>query len=161
MSSLLARVPPKWRERLDHWPLWMAIAYFALVAMIVGLYVLNGRTSAAQADAARNEAIRLAERRAAAQSAFDRCKASIVPTRRVSLHVEGVNEAFRVLLTNSVRNHRATPTTSPQYQAQKVNIRNLRKAIRKVAAVKKFPAPTLEECKARRDELLIVNRPNP
>lgn len=147
-------IPRVLRKHLDDWPFWVAVAYFGLVGVVVALYFLNGRTARAQADNARAEAVRIAEQRSAAESAFSRCIESIVPTKRVSTHVIGVNEAFGVLLANSIRNHRATPPSTPQYDAQEVNIRNLRKAIRKVAAVKSFPAPTAEECRQRRAEAL-------
>lgn len=147
-------IPSALRRHLDDWPFWVGVAYFGLVSVVVALYFLNSRTAQAQADSARNEAVRIAEQRAAAESAYSRCADSIKPTRKVSTHVMGVNEAFQVLLANSIRNHQATPPSNPQYEAQQVNIRNLRKAIRKVAAVKSFPAPTVKECEQRRRDAL-------
>jgi hypothetical protein len=146
------------RRFMDNWKFWMLIAYVGLVGLFLFGFALNNRTARAQALAARNDAVRVAERRAAATAAYQRCVGSIVPTQRVSTHVAGVNDLAEILLANAIRNHNVTPRSSPQWETQLVNIRFLRMAVRKVAAVKSFPAPTKAECRARRDEALSQAR---
>lgn len=151
---VLARVPAKWRQRLDHWPVWMGIAFFGLVAVSVWVMTVQQHTARVQAAQARNDAIRIAEARAAANSAYQRCIGSIAPTMRVSTHVAGVNEAFGVLLRNSRATLAATPRSDPQRAVRAANLERLEAAVRKVAAIKSFPAPTRAECAQRRREAL-------
>lgn len=151
---LLARVPERWRQRLDNIYFWLGVAYFALVAITVWLAFVsqsNAQTAARQAKA---EAIRIAEQRSAAESAYRRCIEGRAPTLRVSRHVAGVNAAFEVLLRNSRAVLEATPKDDPQFTVRRANYRRFKAALADVAAVRSFPVPTVSECKQRRREAL-------
>jgi hypothetical protein len=131
------------RTMVKQHPVSLALLVAVLLSMMVLVAVGGGN---------------VAERRAAATAAYQRCVSSIVPTQRVSTHVAGVNDLAEILLANAIRNHNVTPRSSPQWETQLVNIRFLRMAVRKVAAVKSFPAPTKAECRDRRDEALSQAR---
>lgn len=152
--KVLAHIPERWRKRLDHWPIWMAIAFFGLVVAYVWMLSQQQRTAKVQAEQAKIAAIRVAETRATAQSAYRRCVDSIPQLKAISTHVGGVNEGFSVILRNSLDSLQATPKDDPLYHVRLANFQRLERAVKAVAAVKAFPVPTLSECKQRRTEAL-------
>lgn len=152
--SLLARIPAGWRDRLDSNKLWRAVPYVGIVILFLWLAYVQQSQTRDLANQAKREAVKIAEQRSAANAAYGRCVDSIVPTARISTHVAGVNEAFVVILESSLRTLAVTPRSDPLYRVRVANVRKLAAAIRRVAAVKGFPVPTLADCKARRRDAL-------
>jgi hypothetical protein len=92
------------------------------VLFIIGIGVLIGYGWTTNARTIRDEAVRAAETRAAADAAVARCMTSRPQLQRVSRHVLGVNEFAAVLVENSARTLEATPRSDPQYAVRKTNL---------------------------------------
>ncbi len=121
---------------------WVAVAYFGLALVVVWLYVVNSRTL-------RDQAIRIAEAKAARVASVQRCLESRGPLTRVSYHVRGVNDLAAVLVKNSARILEETPRTDPQYEVVRANLLRLIRARAQIGAVKSFPVPTVGQCRSR------------
>lgn len=136
MTRLRAIVTP---EFWSHFAPWMVIAYVAVVFLGSAAYVVNARTL-------RDEAVRVAETRAAKDAAVARCLSSRPQLQRVSKHVRGVNEFAVTVVENSARVLDATPRSDPQYQVRRTNLISLIKAREKIKAVSGFHVPTVADC---------------
>lgn len=89
-----------------------------------------------------------AAREARIQADYRACVQSIPSLKSISLHVQGVNDMARILVNNS-RKLLKTPPLAIRRQ----NLRDLRRAEKKIAAVKSFPVPTMRSCERRRQQL--------
>lgn len=145
---------PTWRNRLDSWQWWIGAAFFGLTCVVVALFFINQRVSRTLADQAQATAIRVAQTSTTAQTEYKRCVASIPLLANFARHVEGVNDGFQALVTNSRQGILATDPADPLYQTRVRNLIRLENAVKKVAAVKTFPVPTRASCAARRDAAL-------
>lgn len=152
--SLLARIPDSWRKHLDDDRLWIRVAYIGIVALFLWLAYISKSQSEDLAHQARLEAVRMAEKNANAQASYDRCIESIPLVRRFSTHVAGVNEAFEVLLTNSLVTIANAKPDDPLQSVRIANVNRLAAAYGKVAAIKALPVPDDLECLNRRREVL-------
>jgi len=144
------------RHKLDNWKLWMGIAYFGLVAVVVVLTLDWSRTNAEVARTTRIVAARHAEVVANADAQYQQCVKSIPLFTRVNNFIRGVERIERALLQNSEASHLATPPGSALYDAQVTNIIRLREAIRAARQVA-FHVPSMQQCRELRARL---NREN-
>ncbi len=151
--SLLSRVPDRVRDWLDDWKVWVAVAYFALAAMVVALYFINARTTRTLSNQAAAAAQVAAEKQAVTQSDYRACIASIPQLAQVNQFVHGVQLLHRSLLANSKATHAVTEPGTPLYRQQIVNIARLRVSVAAVNGIL-FPAPTAAECRTVRDKAL-------
>jgi hypothetical protein len=119
-----------------------------IVLFIIGIGVLIGYGWTTNARTIRDEAVRAAETRAAADAAVARCMTSRPQLQRVSRHVLGVNEFAAVLVENSARTLEATPRSDPQYAVRKTNLLRLIQARKKIKAVSGFHVPSVAECRS-------------
>ncbi len=149
--TLLSRVPAPIRRFLDHDTTWRFVFGFAIIATVVGLYFVNGRTSRTLAAQAATAAAAKAERKAGIQADYRACIVSIPQLTKVNGFVHGVQVLHRTLLENAVANHAATPPGSALYRQQVINIARLRKTVTAVSGVA-FPVPTRRSCEKRRKQ---------
>jgi hypothetical protein len=149
VTRILSYVPTDVRRFLDNWKLWVGVAYFGLVAMIVSLYFVNARTTRAVALQAAAAARTNTEHRLNAQSDYHACVVSIPALRKINRFVNGVQVLHQALLLNAVKAHEATPPGSALYRQQVANIARLSRSVDAVSGVA-FPGPTVAECRARR-----------
>lgn len=137
------------REFLSHFAPWMVVAYIGLAAVTVAGWNLSARIAQDEARTARIAAVREAEDQAAKDATVARCLASREPTRRVSRHVQGVNEFTGIVVQNAAAIIRTTPRSDPQYRVRRANLLRLIRAREKVLAVSSFPVPSVRECRSR------------
>ncbi len=137
----------RWRFRLDRWEFWVGVAYFAIVMTLVGLFVTYGKAS-------REQTVRLAERRAAAQATYLGCIRSIPELHRVTVHLHGVNQLADVLVANTRAALAQTSRTDRLYEVRSRSLTRLVGAQKKIAAASSIPTPTVAQCEARRGALL-------
>lgn len=152
--GFLERVPIRWRERLDDWRVWMAIAYFGLVFVIVALYVLNAKAAHVEAKAAAEQAAITLRQRTEAETTYRACVASITELSRISQHLGGVNDLAAAVLENTGRALNATPRTDPLYPVRAGNFERLENAVADIAAIDRLHVPTIRECAGRRAAIL-------
>lgn len=120
VTKVLSRIP-RVRVFLDHWQLWVLVAYFGLAAVTVTLVVLFGRLSKEEAERAAisraNDAARVSQCYASAKSYPD---------------VKGFIDAHQAIVDNSIIATSAallvTPRSSPFYQIRKQSLIRLRRA---------------------------------
>lgn len=146
------------RRWLDTWQFWTGVAYFALAALVVGLFVVNEHARNAANRAVREQAIRIADMRAAANSDYTLCITGRVQLARVDRFLRGVQGLGDILYLNALEVHRVTPSGTPTYAAQVSNLRRLRAVAADVAGIS-FPIPTKATCAARRQAALISPPP--
>lgn len=150
----LNKLPAGVGNTLDSWRLWVAILVVAVTGLFIWAIVNTQQIALAQERQARTEAIKTAQTHTQAQSAYEACLQSRPQIKRASLHVLGVNELASTLIENNAALLHSTQRTDPQYATRRANLARLQKAARKIAAVKSFPVPSLDECKARRNAIL-------
>lgn len=149
----LERVPPHWQRRLDDPFFWIGMLLAAIVVLFLWLTYVSVSTAHTSARQARADAIRIASQRAAADAAYERCIDSIPGLMKVSTHVAGVNEAFEVLINNSLVTIKSNPG-DPLNRVRIANVNRLAAAYGKVAAVKALPVPTDLDCVNRKRDAL-------
>lgn len=138
---MATRIEIRARHILRHWVFWAIIFAFALIAISAYSYALNARTL-------RDEAVREAEQQSAKNAAVARCLDSRPVLARFSRHVSGVNDLISILVLNSGKTLESTQTSDPQFLIRVANLRRLIRAQHKIAAVDKFPVPTVAQCRA-------------
>ncbi len=139
------------RRRVDTWHFWVGIAYFAIVAVIVALWVNYNQVSRDQSRTAQLVAARHADVVANADAQYIQCVKSIPTLTRINLFLNGVQSVDGVLLKNSLAVHSVTPA-GPTFQAQIKNIARLRRALHDVSGVR-FPVPSAASCVVLRNRL--------
>lgn len=141
------------RAFLSSLTFWVTCAYFLLLWLTVGLYVVNGKTSKAIAKQEAATASAIVRQQSAADAAYKACLVSIPALNRVNRFVDGVKDLHVALLENAVANHKATPPGTDVYRQQVVNIARLARTVDAVNGVR-FPVPTKAECADRKKRLL-------
>lgn len=151
---MLDRVPDRIRIMLDNWRFWMGIAYLALACLVIALFFINARTTSSAAHVARDEAIRVAQVKAAAASSYTACLKSIPALTGISRHLRGVNELAEVLLMNNKSVLAITPRSDPLWKVRRASVVRLTAARDKIAAAQSLPIPTPAQCRLQRDATL-------
>lgn len=117
----MTRIRRPVREVLSTWQFWTSIAYFGIAATIVALFVLFNRT-------AREDAIRVAAARSAAQSQVTQCMTSVKDAPVIT----GFIDSHEAIIDNGLLSNRAalkvTPSNSPLYKIRAQSIARLEKA---------------------------------
>lgn len=147
---MLDRVPDRVRIMLDNWRFWMGVAYIALACLVVALFFINARTTSSAAHVARDEAIRVAQVKAAAAASYTACLKSIPALTAITTHLRGVNELAQVLLMNNKSALAITPRSDPLWKIRHASVARLRAARDQIAAVRNLPIPTRAQCRASR-----------
>lgn len=148
------RVLRQMRPTLDTLTFWSGVAYFGLAALVVGLYFVNQSTQHAVARQARDEATRAAETVSNAQGRYQACVASIPQLTKIDAFIEGNQEGWHILITNSRTNLAIAPKGTAVHAQRAANLARIVKASRKIDEPKKFPVPTVEQCRDLRAALL-------
>lgn len=118
------------------------------IMFLLAIGVLIGYMSVINARTIRDEAVRTAEAQSSKNAAVARCMESRPILMKFSRHVQGVNDGFVTLVTNSRKTIAQTPTSDPEYGVRVANLHRLLAAMRKVAALPGFPVPTKAKCRA-------------
>lgn len=132
-----------------------SITFWALVfvvsqgAAFAWLKSVSETSAQAKAKAAKIEAVREAEQRAAANARVQQCLASIKSLRRINAFVDAVREFHEAAAENSYANLAATPKGTREYRLRRRNYRRIKQTIPAVRAVT-FPVPTRADCERRR-----------
>lgn len=154
---MVRRVTRQLRPTLDSFDFWVAVSYFGLVALMVGLFFVNRSTQHTISRQARDEAARSAEIVANAQSQYHLCLSSIPTLRKIDAFIQGQRVTTDALVTNSKAALAATAKNDPLYELRVRNLHRLQSAER-AAAVVKFPIPTAAQCAALRRSLIAKER---
>lgn len=152
----MREIEPQLRRFLSTWQLWMGIAWIAIVVVVVGLVVIRNETITTAARLDREQNLHRAEVKSTAQSTYNACAQSIPTLRKISLHLEGVNEIATALVANTKALLDTTSPGLPDYAVRRENYLRLRRAQQNVAALRDLPVPTLQDCAARRAAVLIA-----
>lgn len=155
--TVVRRFARQLRPTLDSFDFWVAVAYFGLVALMVGLFFVNQNTQHALSRQAKDEATHAAEIGANAQSQYHLCVSSIPTLRKINAFIDGQRVTAAALVTNSKANLAATQKNDPLYELRVRNLHRLQRAER-AAAVVKFPIPTAAQCAALRRSLIAKER---
>lgn len=139
-------------------PVWVIIFMVGGIGIIVWtLTIYRGQTheaaarSRAQLQAA---AIHTAEIDANAQSRYQACVDSIPQLTKIDAFIEGTQEGWHILITNSRVNRDTAPKGSATYRKRDANLNRIIRAAAKIDEASAFPVPTLKQCKALRLSLL-------
>lgn len=144
------------RSALSAWQFWMGVAYFGLVAVVVSLFFVASRTIHTSNEIAREQAIRNGQVRATANATYNACAQSIPELERIGVHLRGVNQLGEVILANAKATLDATPHSDPSYALRFENYSRILDAVKRISAVQAFPIPKLEDCVARRQQVLLT-----
>lgn len=145
-------VPGLVRRRLDSPYFWLILAYLGLV--IVGVFSWDIRSDSIQRDAGA-VASRIAEKRATAEAAYQRCLASIPSSTRANKFLDGVEALADVLVLNARLTLVETSRDGGDLlRLRRENAERLQYARRAIGAIRPFPVPTRQECRDRRKEAL-------
>lgn len=165
---LLDRLPDGVRHFLNSLKLWATILLAAIVAIVVWLVMLTSSVARTEASQAADRAVAAERVRSNANAVYQQCLGSIVPLKKISTHLRGVNDLAAAasdltdtLLVNSGAAVAATPRSDPYYKQRAGNLTRLeraaakfRAAAAKIAAVEELPVPTKKDCRDRRQGAL-------
>lgn len=147
------RVVRQMRPTLDTFNFWVGIAYFGLAALVVALYFVNQSTQRSVTRQAQDEAAHSAEIVANANGRYQQCVGSIPTLSKFNAFIEGTQEGWHILITNSRTNLAISPNPAV-YKQRAANLARIVKASRKIDQPKKFPIPTQAKCRELRSSLL-------
>lgn len=154
MVKRLKRLGPQMRPTLDSFDFWTAVAYFFLVAVVIVLFFVNQSTQSTITKQARDEATHAAEIVAIADARYQACTASIPQLKKIDSFIEGNQDGWHILITNSTTNRDIAPKGTPVWKQRNANLQRIVRASRKIDQASVFPVPTLQQCRALRKQLL-------
>ena len=135
------------RRRMSGFDIWVGIAYFILVGVVVGLLVDYSHASTAISQTQRIEIQRHAEDVAARRSRRQQCLDSIPTLKEINNFVAGVKLYHATSAANSLRVLNNTPRGTALYAIRKKNYQELQQVAKAVSGVS-FTVPTEKQCKA-------------
>ena len=131
------------RYRLDNWKLWVGIAYFGLIFVIMALFFLNRDISQAQAD-------RAAEQKSSQIAQVQTCR----QRAQTGPDVQAIITLVRLNAENTIAAAKAAIATDPDGPLTEVRLASIARSERNLDRMTRFQqaiseqTPTLDECNA-------------
>lgn len=148
MTQLFRRVLPK----IDNWYFWVGVAYFGLVATLIGLYVLYGRSG-------HEQSLRIADERATATAQVSNCISGVKSGPSIFEVIGAIELLTQNSITTTQQTLQITPMESPLFKIRKNSLNRLENAEKKVMHFKIFlvtHTPTISQCKKLAKQLHVI-----
>lgn len=153
VAHLLDRVPDRVREALDTFNFWAGVSIFGIGVLVICLFYVNGKTSAAAAKANALSAAHSAEIVANGNAQYHQCLTNMPTLRRINAFAAGVASVDELIRTTAKDTLKVTPKGSPLWVIRTRYVHELTAFIITAKHVH-FPVPTRKGCEALRTSLL-------